>query len=64
MTGERIEIEMKMDLRLSSSCASANENESGCCEHEMSAHEIGQHKIECDTSSESTRVKFADDQRP
>ena len=64
VTSERIEIEIKMDRRLSSTCAFANENEIGWCEHEISGHEMGQHKIESDTSSESTRVKFADDHRP
>ena len=64
VTSERIEIKIKMDRRLSSSCAFTDQNEIGWCELEISAHEMRQHKIKSDTSSESTRVKFADNHRP
>ena len=53
--GARIEIEIMMDRRPSSWCACTIEDEIGWCEHEISAHEMGQHKIESDTLSESTR---------
>ena len=50
-----IEIEIKMDRRHRVVVLFTHENDIGWCEHEISAPEMGQHKIESDASCESTR---------
>ena len=51
---ERIETEIKMDQRHRVVVFAQMKIEIGWCEHEISANEISEHKIESDTSTHKT----------